>query len=109
MTANPRSMRASRSIHLVIPLVPLDEAGEPGLDRRPRLEAEITSRRFDIGKALRHITGLQRQQLLQRRAAQQPLEDGNKVEELLGAVIIAVIDAVGEPISPRAPRAVMSR
>ncbi len=32
-----------RSIYVVIPLVPFDEAGESFLDRRPRLEAEITS------------------------------------------------------------------
>src|SRR5690349_9222892 len=78
ITANPRSIK-SRSIHVVILLVPLDKSRQPDLDRRLRLEAEIAARGLDVGEAFRHVAGLQRQELLLRGAAEQPFEDADKV------------------------------
>src|SRR6266404_3685699 len=109
MTANPRSIREGRSIHLVILLVPLDEACEPDRDRGRWLEAEVTARPLDIGIALWDIARLQRQQLLPRRAPQQPLDNSDEVEELLGAVIAEIIDAVANPVRARRRRAIMGR
>src|ERR1700730_18928682 len=98
MTANPRSMdvagfsRGHRdSIYPVIFLVPLDKAGEPDLDSGLRVKAEIAARGGDICEAFRHVAELQRQQLFLRGAAERPLDDGNKVEQLLGPGIAGVV------------------
>src|SRR4029077_16844734 len=86
-----------RSIRPMIVLVPLNEACEADLDRSLRLEAEIAPRRLNIGKALRHISGLHRQQLLCCGTAQEPFEDPDEIEQFLGAVIAEIVDPMGEP------------
>ena len=61
-----------------------------------RLEPEIAPRGFDVGRGLRDVSRLQRQQLLHRRAAPQPFEHSDEVEELLRAVIAEIVDAVAQ-------------
>src|SRR5215469_14307620 len=93
----------------MIALVPFDKAREPDLGRGLRLKTEIAARCVDIGESLRNVSGLQRQELLYRRAAEQPLENGDEFEELFWMVIAEIVDAVGDPVRPLRRRAVMRR
>src|SRR4029077_14307955 len=82
----------------MVGLLPLDKAGEPDLDRRLRVEAEIAARGRDVGKALRHVAGLQRQQLLWRVPAGRPLEYGDEDAQLLGPMITEIVEAMAGPV-----------
>src|SRR5262245_13496254 len=79
-------------------LIPLDEAGQPDLDRGLRLKAEIAARGLDLGKAFRHVAGLERQQLFLRGAAQFPLDYGSKVEQLFRPVIAEIVNPMPNPV-----------
>ena len=54
--------------------IPGDKITKPVLDSGLRPETGIAHQFLDIGKGLRHVAGLHRQHLLDRRAAQFPLQ-----------------------------------
>src|SRR5215813_328963 len=56
----------------VIP-IPSNEIANANLDRGRRCKSGVTHQVADIGESLKHVSGLHRQHLLDRRAAQLPL------------------------------------
>src|SRR5262249_8521596 len=97
IAARPSSPRG----HAIVGAVPLDEAGDPLLDRGFRPEAEVARQVVDVGPRRGDIARLEVQEVLLRAAAQAFLEHLDVPQQLDGPIVANVVNAIGGPTGPR--------
>src|SRR3977135_3731532 len=84
-----------RALTFVIGAVPVDEPPNPILDRRIGREGDRLAEVVDIGESFRHVTGLHRHQLADRRLAHRLLDQPHDLGDLDRRVVADVVDAPG--------------
>src|SRR5215471_21401388 len=90
--APPHMIRGIMRLSIVISnlevvSVPGDEIANANLDRGRRCKSGVTHQVADIGESLKHVSGLHRQHLLDRRAAQLPLQKSDDMHQLFRTMI----------------------
>src|SRR5687767_9591403 len=88
-----RHTRRMRSLRLVVLEVPVHEPADARFDRRRRLVTDVTHQVLNVRERVRHIAGLQRQQVLHGFLAEAILEDFDVTAQLDGSVVADVVDA----------------
>lgn len=83
---------AWRLLYLVELPIPLHETGNPHLDRCGWLKSDTPRQVFDIGIRRRHITGLNRQQLLLRLFPDRLFQYLDKTQQLNRLMIADIVD-----------------
>src|SRR5450432_3860876 len=78
--------------NFVVIAIPCDKTGNPILDRGLGPEADVTQEIADIGEGFRHISGLHRQHILYRRAAQRLLQKFYYISKLFRVVIADIVN-----------------
>ena len=85
-------MRPDALLFFIEVSIPLDETGNPHLDRRAGLESDIAREILDVGISCRHIPWLQWHQFLLRFPAERLLQHLNKMQQFHRLMIADVID-----------------
>src|ERR1700704_3994425 len=78
--------------NFVVVAIPCDEIANAVLNGGPWAEADIAHQIADIGEGLRHVSGLHRQHILYRRAAQLLLQKSHHMHELFRVMITDIVD-----------------
>src|SRR6476646_3593509 len=78
--------------NFVMLAIPRDKMADPILNGCLGPEADVPHQIPDIGEGFRYVSGLQRQHILYRRAAQLPLQNCHDMREFFRAMIPDIVE-----------------